>query len=177
MPTGVGAYINFGDIIIFISSSLLGPLGGFICGGVGSALADIIYVPMFAPLTFIVKGIEGLLCGSIIWLFKKKVKNDKVSDYVSYVVSFITSGLWMMLGYFFGTWIMLGVINNGEYSSGLSIALLNIPNDSIQVSVSVVTGFVLILALLRIKYIKQLQDDFTHKMHKSKIMMEDKDQI
>ena len=29
-------YVNFGDTVIFIASAFLGPLGGFIAGGVGS---------------------------------------------------------------------------------------------------------------------------------------------
>ena len=159
MPTGVGAYLNFGDVVIFVASSILGPLGGFICGGVGSALADIVYAPTFALLTFVVKGIEGILCGTIVWIFKKYAKQEKVKDFVSFVIAFIVSGLWMMLGYYVGTGLMLGVINEGEFISGFATALLNIPNDSIQASVSVVVGYLLTIALLRIKYVKGIQEE------------------
>ena len=56
-------YFNLGDSLVMISGLLLGPLGGFVAGGVGSALADMVGYPHFAPITFIVKGCEGLVVG------------------------------------------------------------------------------------------------------------------
>ena len=177
MPTGVGAYLNFGDVVIFVASAILGPLGGFICGGLGSALADIIYAPTFALLTFVVKGLEGLMCGTIVWMFKKYVKNEKVKDFVSYVVAFIISGLWMMFGYYVGTGVMLGVINGGEYVSGFATALLNIPNDCIQASVSVVVGYGLTIALLRIRYVRGIQEEiFNYKRKKKQEIIQEIDE-
>ncbi len=177
MPTGVGAYLNFGDVVIFVASSILGPLGGFICGGVGSALADVVYAPTFALLTFIVKGLEGILCGTIVWIFKKYAKNEKIKDFVSFVIAFIVSGIWMMLGYYVGTGLMLGAINEGEFISGFGTALLNIPNDSIQASVSVVVGYLLTIALLRIKYVRGIQDEiFSYKRKKKEEMPTETDE-
>jgi uncharacterized membrane protein len=58
-------YFNLGDAAIFISALLLGPSVGMLAGGVGSAIADVIGYPVFAPGTLVVKGIEGLMCGVI----------------------------------------------------------------------------------------------------------------
>ena len=56
-----GGYFNLGDTFVMLSGFLLGPLGGFIAGGVGSAMGDIAlgYFP-WAPITFVVKGLEGM---------------------------------------------------------------------------------------------------------------------
>ncbi len=60
-------YINFGDTVIIIAAILLGKNSGFIVGAFGPALADAIAPGgmIFAPVTFIVKGLEGYLVGKI----------------------------------------------------------------------------------------------------------------
>lgn len=159
MPSLTGAYINFGDIIIFISSSLLGPLGGFIVGSIGSTLADLIYAPLFIPVTFIVKGLEGLISGFIIYIFKKYNKNNNIQNYLSYLIAFIMSATWMVIGYYLGTGIILGIINN-DFINSFSAALINVPNDIIQGIVSIIFGYTLTLVLLRMKYVKDIQNLF-----------------
>ncbi len=64
IPATAG-YLNFGDIMIFVSGLLFGPLIGGFAGGAGSAIADIIGFPAFAPYTLVIKGLEGFLAGSI----------------------------------------------------------------------------------------------------------------
>jgi len=64
MPLPNGGYFNFGDVAVVFAGLFLGRKGGFLAGGVGSAVADIIggyYI--FAPLTFIAKAAEGYICG------------------------------------------------------------------------------------------------------------------
>ena len=156
MPTGVGAYLNFGDIVIFIASALLGPWGGLVAGGIGSMLADIVYAPIFAPLTLIVKGVEGLVVGLVVYLLRKAFKQEKVQDYVSYVIAFTIGAILMVSLYCVGTGLMLGIINSGEYLAGFSTALLNVPNDLIQGSVSIVGGYALTIGLRKIKYVKNI---------------------
>jgi uncharacterized membrane protein len=57
-------YFNFGDIAVVFSGLFLGVRGGAIAGGIGSALADILGgYPLFAPITLIAKGLEGMLAG------------------------------------------------------------------------------------------------------------------
>ena len=59
-------YINVGDAMVFTSALLFGPFVGGIAGGLGSALADMWGgYWQFAPITLIVKGLEGLLAGFI----------------------------------------------------------------------------------------------------------------
>ena len=168
MPTGVGAYLNFGDIVIFIASALLGPWGGLVAGGIGSMLADIVYAPIFAPLTLIVKGTEGLIVGLVVYLLRKAFRQEKVQDYVSYVIAFTIGAILMVSLYCVGTGLMLGIINSGEYLAGFSTALLNVPNDLIQGSVSIVGGYALTIGLRKIKYVKNISLEIESHFFKKK---------
>ena len=69
IPTMIlpGGYFNLGDAVIILASVLLGPAGGLAAGAVGSALADIAAAALlFAPITFVVKGLEGLAVGLLL---------------------------------------------------------------------------------------------------------------
>lgn len=64
IPLPSKGYFNFGDVAVVFAGLFLGMKGGALAGGIGSALADIVGgFPLFAPLTLIAKGIEGLLAG------------------------------------------------------------------------------------------------------------------
>lgn len=55
-------YVNIGDSIVLISAIFFGPQVGFVAGGLGSGLADLLSgYPQWAIATFIIKGIEGLV--------------------------------------------------------------------------------------------------------------------
>lgn len=59
-----GGYFNLGDAVIMLAAAFLGPVGGLIAGAVGSAFADLAAsAAIFAPITLVVKGIEGLVVG------------------------------------------------------------------------------------------------------------------
>ncbi len=102
-PTSTG-YLNFGDTLVMISAMLLGPLGGFIAGGLGSALADVsLGYLAFAPLTFVVKGAEGFLVGLI-----SKRTNEFGKLGARDLAGLIIGGIIMMLGYFIGEVFLFG---------------------------------------------------------------------
>jgi len=59
-------YFNLGDSMVFFAALAFGWRAGAICGGVGSALADVLLgFGIFAPLTLAAKGTEGLVAGLI----------------------------------------------------------------------------------------------------------------
>jgi len=95
IPASSG-FLNFGDALVMLSGLLLGPLGGFIAGGVGSAMGDVIlgYVH-FAPITLVVKGCEGLVMG----LFSSRARNASLLAKWD-VVGLAASSLVMVTGYF-----------------------------------------------------------------------------
>ena len=62
IPTpGTGGYIHPGDAIVILSGVILGPVWGFLAGGIGSALSDLIggYF-IYVPITFVIKGLVAL---------------------------------------------------------------------------------------------------------------------
>lgn len=126
-PTTAG-YFNLGDALVMISGFLLGPLGGFIAGGAGSAIADLIVAPAYAPITFIAKGFEGMCVGL---LSSKTLGKTVVSIWD--VGGVVLASIAMMLGYLLGEVFIL------DYSLGAALAEL-VTVNSIQVLVgSIVT--------------------------------------
>src|SRR3990170_8576777 len=84
-------YINFGDIMIFISALSFGPIVGGFAGSVGSSIADIVSgYGYFAPFTFVIKGIEGVIAGLI--SNRVSIRRD--------VLAVIFAGSEMIIGYF-----------------------------------------------------------------------------
>lgn len=64
IPLPSKGYFNFGDVAVVFAGLSLGFKGGALAAGIGSALADIIGgFPIFAPLTLLAKGLEGLFSG------------------------------------------------------------------------------------------------------------------
>lgn len=59
-------YLNLGDMVVFLAAMMMGKRGGLIVGGIGSALADLLLgYSFYAPITLIVKGLEGFFAGAI----------------------------------------------------------------------------------------------------------------
>ena len=70
-----GGYFNLGDAVIMMAAAFLGPIGGLTAGSMGSAFADLAAGAfIYAPVTLVVKGIEGLAVGL---LAAKYMKSDK----------------------------------------------------------------------------------------------------
>jgi uncharacterized membrane protein len=67
-----GGYFNVGETVIYVAALLFGPLVGGFSGGVGAAVADMFAYAEFAPGTFVVKGLEGIIVG---YLGKKLFTN------------------------------------------------------------------------------------------------------
>src|SRR4030067_2130971 len=59
-------YFNLGDSMVFFSALAFGWRAGAICGGIGSAAADILLgIGYFAPITLVAKGSGGLGAGAL----------------------------------------------------------------------------------------------------------------
>ncbi|MBN2558635.1 MAG: ECF transporter S component, partial [Clostridia bacterium] len=105
-------------------------------GSVGSALADIAYPGgiIFAPFTFIVKGLVGLIAGLI----------SKRDSMASIIIAAITGGLIMVGGYFLAEWLVLPMIDE---TFGKAFALTELPFNFIQAGINSTLAIVLSAAL------------------------------
>lgn len=117
-------YYDPGDAMIFIASMTFGPIVGGISGAVGSALSDELGgFGTFAPFTFIIKGIEGLLVGLI-------VRRGFVGR--NLIVAWIVGGLIVVGGYFLAeTYFIAWVFGSSEFT-GLAAATGELPINIIQ---------------------------------------------
>ena len=78
IPVPLGGVTSFtlANIFCALSGILLGPVGGFLAAGLGSAfydLTDFAYVKE-APITLCTKGLYGLVAGLVLYLLLKSVK-------------------------------------------------------------------------------------------------------
>lgn len=98
---GSSGYVNMGDSVVLFTALYLGRKHGAAVGGLGSALADIISgYAVYAPLTFITKGLEGYICGLI---------SQKISGTKGNILGTLAGGIIMVSGYFIGEIFMFGM--------------------------------------------------------------------
>lgn len=115
-------YINLGDVIVLLMGIIFGPVAGFLAGGIGSALADVILgYTMYAPFTLVVKGFEGLIIG----LLAKNNSNILIKSIIATAV--------MVFGYFVSESFMYGAHG----------ALANIPGNVIQAIIGAILATII----------------------------------
>lgn len=150
-------YVNFGDTVIFIAAAFLGPIGGLVAGGIGSMFADLVYSPAWMPVTLIVKGLEGLIAGLIFKAISSRLKDKKYALPLALVVGFVVAAVEMVVGYYIGGAIILG-ISTGDFKVAFASSAVDIPGNCLQGGVSVLVGTVISLALAKIPYTKRIMD-------------------
>lgn len=137
-------YLNIGDGIVLFTGVAFGPAAGFIAGGIGSALADLIsgYAHWILP-TLLIKGLEGALAGVLFFLLKKL----RLNRFLSAGISAIPSVILMVAGYFFASWIMKG---------SAAVAFTSVPGNAIQGGIGIVLALLLLFSTSRIKSFSEL---------------------
>lgn len=127
---GTNGFVNIGDSFVLLSGLLFSHYFGAIIGGVGSAMADIFLgYSIYAPVTLIVKGIEGFIAGKL-----------NGSSKVATIIAVICAVIWMPIGYF----IFEALIFN------VPIALGSLLANYIQGTVSGVLAIVLYPIIVKI---------------------------
>ncbi len=130
VPSPMEGYLNLGDAIVLLSGWLMGPLYGFISSAIGSSLADIFSgFALYAPITFIIKGLMAYVAYHMYKLLAKHTK-----DFTSRILSGIVSEIIMVMGYY----IFEGFVY-GFYPS-----LINIPANAIQGIFGMILGIILV---------------------------------
>jgi uncharacterized membrane protein len=137
IPNSLG-YFNLGDGVIFGVSTILGPFAA-ICAGLGSALADLTYSPIYIPGTFLIKGAMGLLAGLVLIKFPGL-------RWFWQIVLFIVCEVIMIGGYF----LYESLIFSTKYAIG------GLPLNSLQGAIGVVLGLAIVPLARRLKTVMKL---------------------
>ncbi len=97
IPGPYGSYFNLGEVAIYLIALLCGPVSGAIAGALGSSLVDIgLGYSVWAPFTFIIKGVEGYIVGRL----------GHPPSIPGSVAALALGGLWMIIGYGITTWYL-----------------------------------------------------------------------
>ena len=143
IPTpGTSGYIHPGDAIVILSGVILGPVWGFLAGGIGSALSDLIggYF-IYVPITFVIKGLVALAAGL---LYQKVGKNQK-SRYIAVILGGVADIILVAGGYFVCEYFI--------YGAG---AAASIPANIIQGIGGLVISCILYPILISIPNVRQM---------------------
>lgn len=144
-------YFNLGDSIIMTAGILLGKKVGFAAGAFGASLSDV-FTPgflLFAPITFVVKGLEGYVVGAIM---HQKGHNNKLQK----VFAVIAGSCIMIAGYFLGETFVLGAIDKAY---GISYAINEmVGTNIIQGILNSIISYILSALLLKTNLRKYISD-------------------
>ena len=137
----VNGYANLGDCLVLVCAWTLGPVYGTLAAAIGSALTDIIlsYV-IYAPATFVIKGVMALAAYFVFFFLSKPSKNGTL---VARIAGAITAEIIMVFGYFAFECI--------AFDAGVGLA--SILTNAMQGTVGAIGGIILQSVLSRHKHI------------------------
>ena len=91
-------YLNLGDCFVILSGWTLGPVYGFLAGGIGSAISDLVLgYAVYAPATLVIKGLMALTAHFAFTALSKLFRNKPV---LPRIISGFFSEIIMVGGYF-----------------------------------------------------------------------------
>jgi uncharacterized membrane protein len=135
-------YFNLGDIMIFISGLTFGPTIGGFSGAIGSSLSDALSgFGIFAPFTFVIKGLEGYVAGLIAQKSEKRR---------TLLLAWAAGSVIMVLGYFVAESVFIALVFGSSQYTGIAAASGEVPFNIAQV---VGGGIVGIPVSLGVKYV------------------------
>ena len=130
IPSPLKGYLNLGDCVVLVAGWMLSPAYGFLAAGLGAALADVFSGYMlYAPATFVIKGLMALIA---FYIFK--ILHNKCSNILSRIISGFFAEIAMILGYFVFEGFLYGFVPS----------LVNIPANGVQGIAGLIIGVVLI---------------------------------
>jgi len=147
-------YFNLGDTVVLVAAALFGGFTGAFAGAVGSAAADIVsgyYI--FAPITFLIKGMEGYAAGKLSGgglVNGGPPKNGKRR----LTLALIAGAIIMVLGYFLAEATALSLFDG---AFGFTTAVAELPFNVTQGGVSIILARLAIEGIIRSGVVKRLR--------------------
>jgi uncharacterized membrane protein len=127
---GTQGYVHLGDAAVVFTALVFGPITGLLAGGLGTAAADLLGgYAQWAPISFVVHGLQGLAVGLLIRLRPRSILLAVAAGVLGAVV--------MVAGYFLG----------GLVIEGLGATLRSVLPNLIQAAAGAVLGIPLSIAV------------------------------
>lgn len=157
IPYGHNGVVHLGDAVVFIAALIFGKKKGAVAAAFGMALFDLSTpYAVWAPVTFIAKGMMAYIAGTI--AYRKGYKGDNL---LNNILACTLGGIFMVVAYYVG-----GVlIDTFLLSSGSSVAvisriyanmtveLMNIPGNIVEAVVATIVAIPLVRILKKSKVI------------------------
>lgn len=140
-----GGYFNLSDMAIYFAAFTFGPVIGLVAGGIGAGLADVIGgYAVWAPITLVTKGLQGLVAGAI--------GHERSPSRL--LLGWFCGSCVMVAGYFFGqTFFLMGGLLPTDVEGPISLlqspALFEVPFNVLQNVLGGLVGIPLYLAVRR----------------------------
>ena len=137
---GPGGFVHMGDIAIFVTAILFGPVVALISGGLGTALADVsLGYGAWAPGTLVIHGLQGFVAGLIAW--RGEIRRM--------VIAAVAGGIILVVGYFLYmlVFIPVGLLDGEEGKTAFAVALAAVWPNIFQVGFGAVIGLPVALAV------------------------------
>jgi uncharacterized membrane protein len=135
IPTHIG-FTHLGDSMVFLAAILFGKKKGMITSAVGMCLADILLgYAIWAPFTFVIKGIMALIAASI--AYRKDYEGNNI---LNNIFACIFAGIFMIGAYYFVNALFLRYVYTeaATWMQSLSMAAIeSIPGNIMQAVVGI----------------------------------------
>ncbi len=133
IPTPAGR-IYWVDGVVLIAAFLLDPLAAFIAGGVGSLLYDVFASPAMMIPSLVIHGLQGAVVSALLRFVLPKA--FKKYEWCKAIVCATAGGFIVVSGYFVFRWV----------TSGLPVAVTNIPRNIIQEIIGITVAVIICYA-------------------------------
>lgn len=133
-------YLNLGDVAVYFSAFAFGPFTALISGGLGTAFADLISgYAQWAPISFVIHGLQGFVSGLILRAFSRKGNEQKKFPALGWVCAGAA-----------GTVIMAGLyLLAGGFMVGFAAAVVELPGNILQNVAGLLIGIPVSYAVLK----------------------------
>ena len=140
IPIPLG-YAHLGDCLIMIFALFYGGKAGFVVGGIGSAMSDLLsgYVQWVVP-TFIIKGVLALI---VSFIGRNKKGQYKIYS-VRTAVAVVAGMLFMVAGY----------VVVGAYMEGFAAGIASAPGLLIKSVVNIIAFYLLSTVMERVRAVR-----------------------
>lgn len=134
IPSPLGGYINFGDCFVILGAWVLGPVGGFAAGALGSGLADLFSgYAAYVPGTFVIKGLMAFAAALLVKFVPSKL---------SRIIGAVLAEIIMIGGYYVFEAFIIGY--------GAEASAVNIPYNAVQGVLGIIGAVLLYAAVSKI---------------------------